>query len=582
MSVKDDEVNATQKPGEADDTVKRTGRGFLVITAAKVWFLITGATIQLGLPIIFASAELFGVFKIVTEAISLVNMVMITGTLQAVSKLASEQPERANRVVNLAVKLQLVVGVPIWLAYAFGAGLIAESFNDPSLTGLLQLSSLIIVFYAFYAIFIGYLNGIKEFVHQAGFDIIFATLKTAGILGLVALGFGVVGAISGFVVAAGIICVLSAFWVFRLMRKRPEPASAEATEDDKTRLKRLASYLGLIMLYTFALNGLMRADLFVIKSVAADVPVHLEGAAPLFKIMSDKFAGFYGAVLNISRIPYQGVIAVTFVIFPLISEATFNADRQATQNYIRTTFRYCVLLIASVAIILALNSDSLIAGLYSADYQTASQALAILSVGIIFFALYYVATTMIIGAGHPMAAVVIMGVSLVVTAVANYLMVSGVHDLFMSELTWSPLSAPTATSATDAVRQAIAVAQNDVALAGPYLLEAPFYMRSAAIATTIAMVSGCLIAIGWLARTYGAWPPLATVARVLLACAVLFAFDQVVLTPVEWVSEYGKLVYLGIVLAKMAGMGLVLLAVLALTREFRSEDLERVKKVLGR
>lgn len=582
MSVKDDEVNANQPAAEADDTVKRTGRGFLVITAAKVWFLITGATIQLGLPIIFASAELFGVFKIVTEAISLVNMVMITGTLQAVSKLASEQPERANRVVNLAVKLQLVVGVPIWLAYLLGSGLIASSFNDPSLTSLLQLSSLIIVFYAFYAIFIGYLNGIKEFVHQAGFDITFATLKTAGILGLVALGFGVVGAIAGFVVAAGIISVLSAIWVFRLMKKRPEPAGAEAGEDDKARLKRLASYLGLIMLYTFALNGLMRADLFVIKSVAADVPAHLEGAAPLFKIMSDKFAGFYGAVLNISRIPYQGVIAVTFVIFPLISEATFNADRAATQRYIRTTFRYCILLIASVAIILALNSDSLIAGLYSADYGTASQALAILSIGIIFFALYYVATTMIIGAGHPLAAVIIMGISLVVTAVANYLMVSGVHEMFMSQLTWSPVRLPAPSSATDAVHGALAVAQNDVALAGPYLLEAPIYMRSAAIATTIAMVSGCLVSIGWLARTYGAWPPLATLVRVIFACVVLFGFDYLIPTPVEWVSEYGKLMYLGLVLAKMAAMGVILLIVLAVTREFGAEDWERVRKVIGR
>jgi len=392
----------------------------------------------------------------------------------------------------------------------------------------------------------------------------------------------VVGAISGFVAAAGIVSVLSAMWVYRLMRKRPEPADASASEDDRARLVRLASYLGLIMLYTFALNGLMRADLFVIKSVAADVPAHLEGAGPLFKVMSDKFAGFYGAVLNIARIPYQGVIAVTFVIFPLISEATFYADREATRRYIRTTFRYCVLLIGSVAIVLALNSDSLIAGLYSTDYQTAAQALAILSIGIIFFALYYVATTMLIGAGHPVAAVVIMGISLAVTASANYVMVSGVHELFMSELVWSPVSAPAATSAQIGVASAVAVAQNDAALAGSYLLEAPIYMRSAAIATTIAMVSGCLISIGWLARFYGAWPPLTTVARVVLACAILFGVDLMVHTPVEWVDAWGKLAYLGIILVKMGAMGLLLLLVLAVTGEFGAEDLERLKKVAGR
>ncbi len=563
----------------SDDTVKKTGRGFLVITAAKVWFLITGAAVQLGLPIIFGSAEMFGVFKIVTEAISLINMVMITGTLQAVSKLVSEEPDRANGVINLALKMQLCLGVPLAGAYAIGAPWIAESFNDPELTSLIRLSSLIVLFYAFYAIFVGYLNGMKEFVRQASLDITFATLKTAGILGLVALGFGVVGAVAGFVVAAGIICVISGVWTFLIMRSRAEE---QAGTPAPATFKRLLGYLVLVMLYTFALNGVMRADLFVLKSVAADVPMHLTGADAVFKVISDKFAGFYGAVLNVARIPYQGVIAVTFVIFPLISEATFRNDTEATANYIRTTFRYCMILIASVAILLALNSDSIIAGLYSTDYQAASMALAYLSVSIIFFALLYVAATIIIGAGDPLAAVVIMGVSLAVSAVLNYLFVNGIHAEVMPTLDWAPIDVNTGGDAQQRVSAAMAVAQNRVELAGPYLLEGPRYMTRAAMATTIAMVTGCIAAIGWIGVRYKAWPPVATLVRILIATAVLVGLDMVVPTPVEWVAEYGKLMFLGIVACKMAVMGIVLLIVLAITREFGAEDIDRVKKVIGR
>jgi O-antigen/teichoic acid export membrane protein len=563
----------------SDDTVKKTGRGFLVITAAKVWFLITGAAVQLGLPIIFGSAELFGVFKIVTEAISLINMVMITGTLQAVAKLVSEEPDKANGVVTLAIKLQLFLGVPLAATYAIGAPWIAESFNDPELTGLIRLSSLIVLFYAFYAIFVGYLNGLKEFVRQASLDITFATLKTAGILGLVALGFGVVGAVAGFVVAAGIICVVSGIWTFRIMSRRAEDSGGEPSPGA---LKRLLGFLVLVMLYTFALNGVMRADLFVLKSVAADVPAHLAGADAIFKIISDKFAGFYGAVLNVARIPYQGVIAVTFVIFPLISESTFREDHETTKAYIRTTFRYCMILIASVAVLLALNSDSIIAGLYSSDYQAAATALAFLSVSIIFFALLYVAATIIIGAGDPMAAVVVMGVSLAVSAVLNYLFVSGVHADVMPTLAWEPVDAAAGGSAADRIGSAVAVAQNRVALAGPYLLEGPRYMARAAIATTVAMVTGCVSAIAFIGVKYKAWPPAATLIRLLLATAVLYGVDMLVPTPVEWVAAYGKLIFLGIVAAKMALMGVILLAVLAITREFGAEDIERVRKVVGR
>lgn len=575
---------AAANEAAANETAKKTGRGFLVITGAKMWFMVTGAVIQLGLPIFLGSPEQFGVFKIVTEAISLINMVMITGTLQAVSKLVSEQPHAAKRVVNQALKLQLFLGLPIAAIYALGSPWIAEQFNDPTLTNLIRLSSLIIAFYAFYAIFVGYLNGVKEFVRQASLDITFATLKMLGIVGLVLLGFGVGGAVAGFVGAAGIICVISGVWVFRIMRTHADrfPAKDEDEGAPKEALKRLLGYLVLIMVYTFALNGLMRADLFVLKSVTSEVPAHLSGAEGLFNLISSKFAGFYGAVLNIARIPYQGVIAVTFVIFPLISESTFKKDRSKTQAYIKDTFRYCLLLIAGVGGLLALNADSIIAGLYSSEYGAAASALAILSVSIIFFALYYVATTIIIGAGRPSVAVVIMAVSLAMSAGLNYWFVNDVHDETVAQLDWTPLEAQEASSAQGAVHQAIAVAQNRVDLAGPYLLEGSEYMEQAAIATTIAMFVGFLLSLLWLWKNYGAAAPPMTVARILAALGALYGVDYLVQLPPSWVAEYGKIGYLGIVAGKMAAMGLLFLVVLFVLREFGEKDLNRVKAVIGK
>lgn len=571
---------------QARETAKKTGRGFLVITGAKVWFMVTGAIIQLGLPIFLGSPEKFGVFKIVTESISLVNMVMITGTMQAVSKLVSEQPSAAKRVVNQALKLQLFLGVPIAALYALGSPWIADQFNDASLTNFIRLSSLIVLFYAFYAVFIGYFNGIKDFVRQATMDMTFATLKAVGIVGLVLLGFGVGGAVAGFVGAAGIICVVSALWVWRLMRTHHErfPANPDAEKPaPKKAFKRLLGFLVLIMLYTFALNGLMRADLFVLKRVTADVPQHLASATDLFKLISNKFAGFDGAVLNIARIPYQGVIAVTFVIFPLISESTFQEDREKTQAYIRDTFRYCLLLIAVVGGLLALNADSIIAGLYSSEYQAASTALAILSISIVFFALLYVATTIIIGAGKPQVAVVIMAVSLALSAGLNYWFVSDVHEETIASLEWEPMQADTdPSSAQDAVHNAIAMADNRVELAGPYLHEGATYMEAGAVATTIAMFCGFLLSLLWLWHTFGAGAPPMTVLRIAGALLAVAGVDYLIALPPAWVDEYGKLVYLGIVVAKMAAMGLIFLLVLFVLREFGEKDLARVKAVIGK
>jgi|GEM_PF-378654 len=588
-----DEAAQAQKEADAQETARTTGRGFLVITAAKLWFMVTGALIQLGLPIVFGSAELFGVFKIVTEAIGLLNMVVITGSLQAVAKLVSERPDRAREIVNQALKLQLMLGVPLTLVYALASPWIAGAFfNDPTLAPLMQVSSLIILFYAYYAIFVGYLNGIKSFVRQASLDIGFQTMKTIGMLGLVAAGFGVAGAVWGFAGAAGMICLISGVWTMRILRAgQPEkaPEKEEGGEEiDRDQLKRLGTFLLLVMAYTFALNGLLRADLFVLKSIASRAPEAWSALAPVFGTVSDKFAGFYGAALNLSRLPYQGVIAVTFVIFPLISEATFQQDRDRTRVYIEDTFRYCLILIAGVALPLIFNADSLIGALYSTDYQAAADALAIMSTSIIFFALFYVAATIITGAGRPGVAGILMGISLLISAGLNWAFIQDVHATVMGQLSWTPGAAAKASGASETVHMAASLASERASFAAAYVKFAPDYMRAAAMATAISMFTGFTLALGWLWRVFGAVPPFLTIGRLLLASGLLYGVDQIGPDPVAYVKSLamggitGKLVMLGAVGAKMAIMGLVLLAVLVLTREFVASDFARLRAVIGR
>ncbi len=566
-----------------EETARTTGRGFIVITAAKLYFMVTGAAVQLGLPLLFGSAQQFGVFKLVTEAVSLINMVVITGSLQAVAKLVSEDPKRSAEVLNAGLKIQLALGVPLAALYAIASPWIASGyFNDPTLGAPMQLSSLIILFYAFYATFVGYLNGRKLFVHQAAFDITFQTMKTAAILGFVIAGAGVIGAVGGFAGAAGAIAVISGVVTIRLMRRSPDPPLAADAEPTSDRFRRLAGFLVGVMIYTFALNGLMRADLFVLKSVASSAPESLPALGAIFGAVSDKIAGFYGAALNLSRLPYQGVIAATFVIFPLISEATSLGDSARTRTYIQDAFRYCLLLIACVALPLIFNADSLIAGLYSADYGAASDALAILTGGMISFSLLYVAMTVIIGAGRPLVAIAIMATSLAISVALNYWLILGLHEEVVSKLSIAAVAAPEGATAPELLAWAAQSAQAKANLAADYVARAPDYMRAGATATAVAMTAGFIAAIGWLYKEFGAVPPLKTTARLLAAAAVLFGIDVALPLDVAIVAASGKIVFLGYVAAKMTVMGLALLGVLAITREFGADDVARALAVVGR
>ena len=590
MTEQQSEQNSSDKsqgessPQPDNDTAKTAGRGFLIITAAKVWFLITSAVIQLGLPILI-SPEQFGIFKIVTEWVGWINMVMITGTLHAVSKLISEQPERARVVVNMAVKMQCMLAVPIAGLYALGSPLIAHHWYDAAetLAPLMQLSALIILFYGFYAIFVGYFNGLKQFARQASLDFTFSTVKLIGIIGLVLLGFGVWGAVVGFVAAAGIIFFVAAVWVTIRMRRRTDQTEPEDKQEAKTAFGRLLSYLVLIMLYTFALNGLMRVDLLILPGVASNIPEHLAGMTPsLFELMSNTFAGVYGASLNIARIPYQGVIAVTFVIFPLISEATFQEDRERTREYIRSTLRYCIIMIGVAAMLLAFNADGIVGGLYAPVYGHAAGALAMLSVAIIFFALLYVTSTMIIGSGHPKVAFGIMAISLAISGVLNFLFVNRVHDETMQRFDGVASPDEIQGDATAVVGGAAETAAAHADFAEPWLMEAPTYMEAAALATMIAMGTGFVLSVVWLWRKFNAPPPGMTLMRMGLVAVVLFGMDLLIELPVEMVDEYGNIVYLAMVVGKMTVMGVVSLVVLAAGREFTRTDWERLQAVISR
>ncbi len=590
MTEQQSEQNSSDKsqgessPQADNDTAKTAGRGFLIITAAKVWFLITSAVIQLGLPILI-SPEQFGIFKIVTEWVGWINMVMITGTLHAVSKLISEQPERARVVVNMAVKMQCMLAVPIAGLYALGSPLIAHHWYDAAetLAPLMQISALIILFYGFYAIFVGYFNGLKQFARQASLDFTFSTVKLIGIIGLVLLGFGVWGAVVGFVAAAGIIFFVAAVWVTIRMRRRTDQTEPEDKQEAKTAFSRLLSYLVLIMLYTFALNGLMRVDLLILPGVASNIPEHLAGMTPsLFELMSNTFAGVYGASLNIARIPYQGVIAVTFVIFPLISEATFQEDRERTREYIRSTLRYCIIMIGVAAMLLAFNADGIVGGLYAPVYGHAAGALAMLSVAIIFFALLYVTSTMIIGSGHPKVAFGIMAISLAISGVLNFLFVNRVHDETMQRFDGVASPDEIQGDATAVVGGAAETAAAHADFAEPWLMEAPTYMEAAALATMIAMGTGFVLSVVWLWRKFNAPPPGMTLMRMGLVAVVLFGMDLLIELPVEMVDEYGNIVYLAMVVGKMTVMGVVSLVVLAAGREFTRTDWERLQAVISR
>lgn len=384
------------KPTASTDNIARiAGRGTIYITAAKIWFMVSGYGIAITLAHLLTD-ENYGIYRVVINTVSIINAVIVTGTYQTVSKYVSQQPEKADSIKWKALKLQIYVGGAATAGFFLLAPVVASLLHDPRLTGYLRLASLITFAYSFYSVYTGYFNGKKDFGIQAGLDITYSTLKLVFIVLLAWLGFGVNGSVGGFALAAGCVLCISAM----IARAGDRKGDVRAGH-----LFKFQSYL---LLFTFVLTLLQRVDLMLIKALSS----------PDAKTASEN-AGYYSAAVDIANITYQIIVSVTFVIFPLVSQSTFENDRRRTQGYISNTLRYTLMVMALTATLFSSGASRVLRVIYRDTYQAGSEALRIVAFGMLFFGLLYIVTTIISASGQPRISLLLGVITLITSTVLN-------------------------------------------------------------------------------------------------------------------------------------------------------------------
>jgi len=510
------------------------GRGVLYIAFAKFYFMFAGLLIQVRLPAVLSRAA-FGSYSLVANIASLVNNVLVTGTIQTVSRFAAQEPGKARRVQQAGLRMHVRLGLVIAAGFIAAAPLVAWLLHDASKTGPLMLAGLIVGGYSFYAVFIGTANGLHQFHKQAGLDMTFATLRVVGLLGMAMAGFGVIGVIGGWVAAVGVILCASIVWIGLPGKLAP---------GERLPVRPLIQFFAGVALYLVLFNALMFIDSILIKrltteyyaahadtltqAVATTVPwaVRISGYHADPSVLADVQNGYYAAVQNLARLPYQAIIAATFVVFPLVSRSTFTEDRETTRRYVEVTTRYSLIFAMAIAVVMAANPSDFLGLVYAPDYaQLGGPALGALALGNVGFSIFAISGTILNGAGKTFPAVVTAAVTLALATIGNYIAIP------------------------------IAAEHGDV-------------LHVAALVTTAAMAIGALLS-GWmLHRELGAFLPIASVVRIAIATCAALSVGRVL-------PLHGKL----LTLVEAVAVGATFLIVLVVTRELGKRDLDAIKAV---
>ena len=528
-------MSSTSEP-EPEKRGTGAGRGVLYIAFAKFYFMFAGLFVQFRLPAIL-SRTAFGSYSLVASIASLVNNVLVTGTIQTVSRFSAQEPGKARQVQLAGLRMHVRLGLPIAAAFIALAPLVSWLvLRDTSKTGPLMLAGLIVGGYSFYAVFIGTANGLHEFHKQAGLDITFATVRTAGIIGMAMAGLGVFGVIGGWVAAVGVILCAAAVWV---------GLPGKLDKSERMAVRPLVTYFASVAVYLALFNALMFIDIILIKrftsiyfehhapDLAAAVhqtipwatkPPSLTGYAPAPSVLADVQTGYYAAVQNLARLSYQAIIAATFVVFPLVSRSTFTEDKETTKRYIMVTSRYSLVFAMAIAVVMAANPAEVLGLIYAPDFVArGAAALLPLAIGNVAFSVFAINGTILNGAGQTRPAIAVAAATVGLALVGNWIAI--------------PLAAPHG-----------------------------MVLEVAASVTGGAMVFAAVASGLVLHRRLGAFLPLVSVVRIAIATGVAIAVGRVL-------PLHGKLM----TLVEAVVVGVTFLVVLVATRELGKRDLDAIR-----
>lgn len=396
---------------DSSEDARRAGRGLVSIAGAKAFFIVTSYAVQLLLPRIFGEAKEFGLYAATMSGVAILTNVLIVATIQCVSKFVSEDEVRAEVTLRQGLRVQTLVGGLLAIGLFVLAPMIARLLLDEQLTRLLRVASVVVLAYALYAAVVGSLNGRHLFAKQARLDMTFSTLRTAGILAGAALGFGAIGAVAGFAAASAGVLAISLVWIGFGRRGDPIP------------LGRWLGFMAPIYAYQVCLNGILMIDIQVLKRTATELAFAGAVTGQAAVDLANQYVGYYRAAQTFAFVPYQLIISMTFIVFPMISKATSIGNQEAARATIQHAMRLSLLLLLLVAAPMSGAAEGVMRLAYPSEYWVGTSALGILVFGVAAFALFAVAATAISGAGKPSVAALIAAVALLAVFAANRVLV---------------------------------------------------------------------------------------------------------------------------------------------------------------
>lgn len=340
------------------------------------------------------------------------------GLPPAIAKYVAEyevvnEHDMARKTIYVALKIMVFLGiffgvimvfiVAPWLAYGY--------LGKPETFVPLQIVGLITPF----SVIVGAFRGAFQGVYKMEYIVYTRAVEQLGMIlfatAFVLIGFSVTGALWGTVIGFAAAAV-SAVYIFRHhMAKYIPPASVDFKFTWRDELD-LATTL-------------VKFSIPVIITAIAEMLIYNICTMVMGKFLTLEAVGFFAAADPISRLPLMISISIATTILPASSEAFRAGNKVALEKYVSEAYKFSLLFVVPMCIGLACFAAPILRLLYFTNpaYVAGASALAILSIGMTFYSIFSISTSIVQGIGNPRIPMYILVFGAILTAILNWIMV---------------------------------------------------------------------------------------------------------------------------------------------------------------
>jgi stage V sporulation protein B len=406
----------TTVAGSTESDARTAGRGGVAVLGAKLFFLVVGFAQQPLLRLV-VGLNGFGALAQALACSNVVNNVVVSSGMQGVSRATAGAKGHEREVLRVALRVHAPLALVVAGAMAVLTPLYAHFERAPDVVAPLLVLAGVAFFYSLYAPLIGYLNGRGRFGRQALLDVIFATLRT---LGLVGLGYafvkgglsGVLGTTVGWLGAAVIIVPLAARSTGLGVPSMPGAPPAPGVPTAGAYLRVLAPIAGAQL----CTNVLMQIDILLLGRFLSEGAASMGMGGEAQRKAVEQWLAVYKECQTFAFLPYQLLFSITLILFPLLARANAEGDGAAVRGHIARGARLAAIFGGLlVAVVVALPGSMLSFAYGAEDAAKGADVLRMMALAQGAFAMLGIATTVLTSLGRErMAALVTLGAVLTV------------------------------------------------------------------------------------------------------------------------------------------------------------------------